>query len=128
MGFQSRARDGPRQLHRPGPTAVIALIRGLGFTPAIAERLWHAVLLTGGATGTVALLRLWRVQVGLEHLVAGLAYMFNPFTASFLIPSGLFLGYVLTPWFLFVFVRGVREDRPGDGRQRSPSFCSPAKR
>jgi arabinofuranan 3-O-arabinosyltransferase len=95
------------------PSVVFPLaLRELGVPPWLIERLFHATLLAIGATGTVALLRVFRPRVGPEHIVAGLLYAFNPVTAIFLLPSGLFFGYALAPWLLFVFIRGVVSGRP----------------
>jgi arabinofuranan 3-O-arabinosyltransferase len=93
-------------------TAVVAALRGLGLSPALAERAWHAAQLAVGGIGMVAVMRLFRPRIGPEHVVAGAFYMFSPFTVVFLIPSGIFFGFSLAPWLLYAFVRGVRERRP----------------
>ncbi len=92
--------------------AVLSLLRGFGATPAVAERLWHVMLLTGAGLGMAALLSSFRPTFGPEHLVAGLFYAFNPYSVTFLIPSGLFLHYAVAPWLLVAFVVGVRGERP----------------
>jgi arabinofuranan 3-O-arabinosyltransferase len=89
-----------------------ALVRGLGASPAVAERLFHAAVLTAAGAGMVALLRSFRPRVATEHLIAGLFYMFNPFTVIWMIPSLLLVPYALAPWFAVVFLRGVRDQRP----------------
>ena len=95
------------------PTAVFPyLLQGVGLPTWIVERIWHSFELALGGVGMVLLLRLFRPRVGVEHLLAGLAYMFNPITVVFLIPSSLFLGYSFAPWLVFVFVVGVRGSRP----------------
>lgn len=96
----------------PGSTGVIAILRGLGASPALAERLWHALLLTVGGTGVVAVVRLFRRRIEATHLLAGLFYAFSPYSATFLIPSSLYLPYALAPWLLVAFVHGVRREDP----------------
>lgn len=110
--------DGTRGLGRareefwPGATVPVAALRWVGADPWLVEHLWHAALLTVAGTGMVAVLRLYRGSIGLEHLLAGLLYMFGPFSATFLIPSNLYYHYALAPWFLVVVMRGVHSTRP----------------
>jgi arabinofuranan 3-O-arabinosyltransferase len=110
--------DGTRDLGRvredfwPGSTAVIGVFRAFGASPAVAEHLWHATLLTIAGVGMVAVVRLFRRPIGAAHVLAGAFYMFSPFTATFLIPSGLFLPFALAPWLLTAFVSGIRRDQP----------------
>jgi arabinofuranan 3-O-arabinosyltransferase len=87
-------------------------LRWLGASAALAGRLFHATLLVTGGIGMVAFLRLFREKIGIAHMVAGLLYMFNPYTAAALVPSILFVPYALAPWFLVVFFRGVKDQRP----------------
>ncbi|MEY2568964.1 MAG: arabinofuranan 3-O-arabinosyltransferase [Actinomycetota bacterium] len=110
--------DGTRDLGRVreefwiGSNAMIAMLRGLGASPALAEHLFHAVLLVTGGAGMVEVMRVFRPRVGAEHVLAGLFFMFSPFSASFLLPSGLYLPYALAPWLLAAFAHGVRRERP----------------
>jgi arabinofuranan 3-O-arabinosyltransferase len=92
-------------------SALSAVLRELGFAPAISQRIVHVVLFTSAGVGAAAVLRRWRPVFRAEHVVIGLAYMLNPFTATFLFPSSLFLNYALAPWFLLVFLIGVRATR-----------------
>lgn len=87
-------------------------LRWFGASATAAGRLFHATLLVTGGIGMVAFLRLFREKIGIAHLVAGLLYMFNPYTAAALVPSILFVPYALAPWFLVIFFRGVKEERP----------------
>ena len=96
----------------PGTTLPVAMLRGLGASPAFAEHLWHAMLLVVGGLGVVVLMRIFRPHVGIEHGVAGFIYMFNPFSATFFIPSGLYFSYAIAPWLLASFVKGVRSQHP----------------
>lgn len=110
--------DGSRGLGRvredlwPATTAVPAVFRSLGADPVLAEHLWHGVVLTIAGLGTVALVRLFRPRIGIEHVLAGLFVMFGPFSAAFLLPSNLFFHVALAPWFVVVAYRGIHEDRP----------------
>jgi len=108
----SRGLGGPREDVWLGTTVPVALIRGLGFAPAGAERLFHALCLVTFGLGVVALIRMFRPRIGAEHVVAGLLAMFGPFSASFLLPSNLYAMTALSPWLVVVFIRGVRDDRP----------------
>ena len=94
----------------PAPTIFFTIVRGIGLSPALAGGLWHAVLLTTAGVGMIAVLRLFRERIGLEHAIAAVVYTFGPFTAAFLLPSNLFLAYALAPWLLLAFVRGPRGD------------------
>lgn len=96
----------------PVSMAALGLLRSLGASPALAERLWHAALLTAAGTGAVAVLRVFRPRIGVEHVVAGLFVAFNPYTAASLVPSNVFLLYALAPWLLLTFLLGVGGHRP----------------
>jgi arabinofuranan 3-O-arabinosyltransferase len=106
--------DGTRGLGRvredfwPGATAPIAALRALGLPPWLAEHLWHGVLIAAAGLGVVVLLRALRPRVGWEHLFAGLLYSFGPYSATFLLPSNLYLGYVLAPWLVLCTWQGLR--------------------
>ena len=110
--------DGTRDLGRvredfwPGSTGVIALYRGFGASPALAQHLWHSTLLAVGGIGIVHVVRLFRRPVTAVHVLAALFYMFSPYSATFLVPSSLYLPYALAPWLLVAFVRGVRGESP----------------
>jgi hypothetical protein len=94
------------------PTTVgVWVLRGVGLSPAWAEQVWHAAELAAAGIGIVVVLRLFRPRICSEHVVAAALYMFSPYTAVFLVPSAIFLGYSLAPWLLYAFVRGVRESR-----------------
>jgi arabinofuranan 3-O-arabinosyltransferase len=105
--------DGSRGLGRvredfwPGATAPVAALRALGLPPWLAEHLWHGLLVAAAGFGVVVLLRAVRPRVGWEHLFAGLLYAFGPYSATFLIPSNLFLGYVLAPWLVLCTWQGL---------------------
>ena len=96
----------------PTTTAYVALLRGLGASPALAERIYHATLLTIAGTGAAAVMRHFRHRISVEHWIAAFVYAFNPFSVLFLLPSNLFIGYALAPWLLYAFLTGVKGDRP----------------
>ncbi|HEV3451687.1 MAG TPA: alpha-(1-_3)-arabinofuranosyltransferase family protein [Acidimicrobiia bacterium] len=107
--------DSVRGVGRPAPFfspvigSYLALLRTVGLSPALSERMLHGTYLVIAGLGMVQVLRLFRPRLGPEHLLAALFYMFSPFTTQFLVPSGLFVHYALAPWLLMAFVRGVRE-------------------
>ncbi len=103
---------GVREDFWPGTTVPVAILRGLGLGIFGAERAWHALCLTLAAVGAVQVLRLFRRQIGVEHLVCGAIVAFGPFSAVFLVPSNLYFQYALGPWLLVAFVNGVRGVRP----------------
>lgn len=107
-----RSLGGPRGELALAYGLVLAGLRAFGTSPAVAERLLHVLLLVTGGMGMVALLRALRPGFGTEHVVAGLFYSFNPYSAVFLIPSGLFVHYALAPWLVLAFVSGVTGSRP----------------
>ncbi len=108
----TRGLGRPRWDFWPVPAAAMAALRGLGLGPALAERIWHATLLTTAGTGIVAALRLFRPRIRIEHWVAAALYAFGPFAAVYLLPTNLFVGHAFAPWFLVAFVLGVRGTRP----------------
>jgi arabinofuranan 3-O-arabinosyltransferase len=108
--------DGGRGLGRVAEefwpsTIPIALIRALGFSPALAERLWHASLLTLAGVGVLLVVRTFVPRVGALHAVAAFAYAFNPFSAVFLLPSVLFWNYAIAPFVVLALLRGVASPR-----------------
>ena len=109
--------DGTRGLGRVGeewwPASYpIAVLRGLGLSAPLSEHVWHAAVLVVAGLGMVALLRVFLGRVGPAAVLAGLLYAFNPFTATFLLPSVLFWNYAIAPWVLIMFLRGVDSPRP----------------
>jgi arabinofuranan 3-O-arabinosyltransferase len=107
----SRGLGAARPEYLPTLNAFLVAVRYLGASPAVAERLLHLAMLVTGGVGIVALLRRFLPALGLAHLIAGLFYMFSPYTASFIVPSELFLAYALAPWLLLLFIRGVEGKR-----------------
>lgn len=108
----TRGLGRPRWDFWPATAAAIALLRGIGLGPDAAERVWQAALVTTAGTGAAAVLRQLRPRVGPEHWLVAFLYGFGPFAAVYLVPTNLFIGHAFAPWFLYAFVRGVRESRP----------------
>ena len=109
--------DGTRGMGRVGeefwPTTIpMAFLRSLGLSPALTEHTWHAVVLVLAGTGIVSLVRVFQPRIGAAHLIAGFAYMCNPFSLTFLVPSNLYWNYALAPWLLVVAISGVRATTP----------------
>jgi arabinofuranan 3-O-arabinosyltransferase len=94
----------------PAVAGVLAAMAAVGMSAATAEHSLHALYLITAGLGMVSVLRLYRPRLGLEHLLAALVYMFSPYTAQFLLPSGLFLHYAIAPWLLVAVARGLRDD------------------
>ena len=108
----ARGLGRPRGEYLPVTTAAVSVLRGIGLPAFAVQRIWHAVLLVVAGIGVALLLKVFRPVLRTEHLLAGFLYMFNPFSAVFLVPSALFLYYALAPWFVLAFVRGVTGSRP----------------
>jgi hypothetical protein len=81
--------------------------QSLGTPVWLSVRIWHATCLTIAAVGVVAVLRLFRPKIGLEHVLAGLITVLGPYSLTFLVPSNLYLMVALTPWLLVAVMRGV---------------------
>jgi arabinofuranan 3-O-arabinosyltransferase len=94
----------------PAVAGVLAAMAAVGMSAATAEHSLHALYLITAGLGMVSVLRLYRPRLGLEHVLAALVYMFSPYTAQFLLPSGLFLHYAIAPWLLVAVARGLRDD------------------
>lgn len=109
--------DGTRGMGRVGEelwplTAPLALLRGLGLSPAATQQVWHAAVLAIAGLGVIALLRTVQPRVGATHLVAALAYAFSPFAITFLLPTNLFWSFALAPWLLAAARKGLVGDQP----------------
>jgi arabinofuranan 3-O-arabinosyltransferase len=110
--------DDARSLGKPAPyfspatSAFQATVAATGAQPWLIERLTHALYLSLAALGVVLLMCAFRPRVGVAHVVAAFVYAFCPYSARFLLPSGLFLAYALAPWFAWFALRGVRGADP----------------
>jgi hypothetical protein len=87
-----------------------AVLRWIGFSPWVVERLWLAAIFSLSAWGA---LRLMDVLVGrprgVAHAVAAAVYVLNPYTVMFTGRTSIALvGYAALPWLLLVVHHGVR--------------------
>ena len=112
-----RSFGGPISEFFPGFALLPAGVRALGVSPALTERVVQATLLVVAGFGVLMLARLFVPDRRLAPGLAGLVYMFSPYTATFLVPSSLFVNYAVAPWLVYAFVRGVRDG----SRWRSPA-------
>lgn len=103
----SRGLGGPRGDAWLGLNTASALPHLLGLPPWATQRLTHVGLLVLMATGVVMVLREFRRQIGLEHLLAGALASFGPFSASFLLPSSLYSMAAICPWLMVAVLRGA---------------------
>ena len=121
--------DSVRNLGRPSPYfspvigGYVGLLRALGLSPAWAERTLHATMIALGAAGAAAMYRHFTTRQSLNGTgptvifegrsgifgawCAGLIYAFAPYVSEFLVPSGLFAHYALTPWLIYAFLGGT---------------------
>ncbi len=95
----------------PMPQLVVAAMRELGLTPWEVERTWYVFVLATAGLGTQLLMRRLIPGRRLAHLVAGLLYMFNPYSLGFFTPSLLFLHYALVPLAVWCVVSGLTDRR-----------------
>jgi hypothetical protein len=91
----------------PLPTLFFGAVRAAGAEPWLAQRMWHAVLLTLAATGTVAVARFFRAEIGWWHCIAGFTYMFSPVGIGLLLPSPIYAVYAVAPWVVASLLHGA---------------------
>ena len=109
--------DGVRNLGRPNPYfspvigAFVGGLRLIGMSPAWAERVLHASMISLGATGAAAVVAQHRPKDRTAIVLAALVFGFNPVVAEFLVPSGIFFHYALAPWLVWC-VRGALVSDP----------------
>ncbi len=102
-----RGLGGPREDVWIGTTVPPAILRSLGLSAVTTERVFHAACLVLAGLGVVALVRVVRPRIGAVHVIAGLLVMFGPFSASFLVPTNLYVMFAVGPWLVVIFLRGV---------------------
>ncbi len=85
----------------------------IGIPVWIAQRLWQSLLLLGAGWGVVALMDTLRgPKRTAMHWVAAIFYMFNPYIIMWLPrTSGMLLPYVMLPWMLNFFIKGMWRPR-----------------
>lgn len=88
---------------------MVWILRSIGLSAWVAERLWHGLLLLTAAGSTILLvdaLRGRRAVVG--PLTAGLLYALTPYTFGYGLQfTAVFLPYTLLPLLLLVTLRGI---------------------
>lgn len=102
-----RSLGEPTKYFSPAVGATQALWHGLGAPAWVVQRATHVLLLTLAGLGAM---RLTRSVTNREPawLIAGFVYMFNPYTSQFLLPSGLFTAYAVSPWIAWAAFEGMR--------------------
>lgn len=99
--------DGVRNLGRPNPYfspvvgVFVGALRLIGLSPAWAERVLHAAMISLGATGAAAVMAQRRPKDRTAVVLTALVFGFNPIVAEFLVPSGIFFHYALAPWLVW---------------------------
>ncbi|HEY1590151.1 MAG TPA: alpha-(1-_3)-arabinofuranosyltransferase family protein [Solirubrobacteraceae bacterium] len=90
-----------------------AIGRLLGLPDWLVDRLWLGAVLAIGAWGVVRLIdALLARSRGVEHVVAGLAYVLNPYVVTIGNRTTIFLvAYAALPWMLLAVHRGVHNPR-----------------
>jgi hypothetical protein len=90
-----------------------AFAHAIGIPMWITERLWMGALLALAAWGVVVLMGdLYDRRRGLAHVVAGVLFAANPYTATFGSRATVaLLAYVAMPWLMVAAHRGLREPR-----------------
>src|SRR3954449_8221610 len=91
-----------------------ALADRVGLSAWVAQRLWLGLVLAAAAWGAVRVLdELWSRERGAAHVVAGLAYVLNPFTIVTLATRGTgpLLTLAVLPWVLVAVHRALAEPR-----------------
>ncbi len=89
---------------------VIGLLRGLGLSIWVTERLWHGLLLFVAAAGMVGLIdHFQRRRSVLGPVTAAMLYVLTPYTFGYGIgATAVFLPYILLPTLLLVTARWLR--------------------
>jgi hypothetical protein len=93
---------------------VVGLLRGVGLSVWVAERLWHGLLLFTAGLGMVLLVDTFRGRsLSVAHPLAAAAYAFNPFTLAIGVQgTGAWLvPYAVLPLLLTAVARGLRRPR-----------------
>lgn len=108
----SRGLGRIREEFRPVVAGVIWLLEQIGCSPALAERLWHSLLLTLAGLGAIVLVRALVPAIGAWAGSAGVLYAFAPYSSVFLDPSNLYMHYALAPWLAACAVWGISGRAP----------------
>jgi arabinofuranan 3-O-arabinosyltransferase len=88
------------------PTAYVALLRELGASVWVAQRIWFVTLLVLGSVGTAAVARYF-VRNRAAPLVAGLMFLAAPYTFSYFYPTWLFATSAVLPLVVLAALQGT---------------------
>jgi arabinofuranan 3-O-arabinosyltransferase len=88
------------------PTAYVALLRELGASVWVAQRIWFVTLLVLGSIGTAAVARYF-VRSRTATLVAGLMFLAAPYTFSYFYPTWLFATSAVLPLIVLAALEGT---------------------
>lgn len=105
--------DGIRNFGRPTPYfspivgIAVAGLRWLGASPAVAERLLHAAMIAIAGSGAAAVSGYFRPRSAATRWIVAFGFAFAPTVSEFLVPSGLFLHYAISPWLAVALLRGT---------------------
>ena len=102
------------------PTAYVALLRELGASLWLAQRIWFATLLLMGSLGT-ACVAWFFTKSRAAALVAGLMFLAAPYTFSYFYPSWLFVSAGVFPLVVLASSMGRPRRRDGAGPRWRPS-------
>ena len=95
----------------PFANALMAILRGVGFEPWVAQRMWFFLLLASVGVGTAALTRKLCPAVSAAPVISGLAVLFAPFTVGFFLPTWLFVNAAIAPWLALFLWTGISSER-----------------
>lgn len=93
---------------------IVGLLRSIGLSVWVAERVWHGLLLFTAGFGMVLLVDVFRGRsLSVAHPLAAAAYAFNPFTLAIGVQgTGAWLvPYAVLPLLLAAVARGLRRPR-----------------
>ena len=110
------------------PVAVlVGLVRAVGVSPELSMRVLRLLLLTAGAWGAARLYRALRPAPERDPagpLVAGTAFVANPYVVVAGGTQAVLLPWALLPWQLLVLVYALRDDTRGWRAWRRPAAFS----
>lgn len=92
--------------------AVTALLRGIGLDAEMAFKIYHLLLWALAAWGTARLLRTLVPRAGRwAALIAGVAYIANPYAVAAGSTLAIALPMALLPWLLITITKALRDPR-----------------
>lgn len=94
----------------PGLVLFSSAIAGAGAPEWATERALHACLLTIACTGAMYLSRTLGRSDLVTTVFAGAIYAFGPFSATYLVPSPLYVSHALAPWAVVGVIKAARDE------------------